>query len=114
MPLSRSEIEEYFDLDPGAIDEVERQIKENHEKNEQARSKYKPVAGRRKLPEGKKARPDKKGATEFEVELMDYIRYDFDLEHDPDDDLDTAFIHIWRSPSSASPVDVWTAERHPD
>ena len=196
MPLSRSEIEEYFDLDPGAIDEVERQIKENHEKNverivegwkkvekelapiKRAKEKellhafmekdllkyttyylqqgkarhpgYDPyikventpeariietkgsvheiktiiedcrkqgikigerkrksrtVAGRRKLPEGKKARPEKKGSTEFEMELVHYLIQMFNMPP-------AVPHHVWRSPSSESPVDVWSVAKN--
>lgn len=74
---------------------VENQVKDNHEKNE-AKKVYRPVAGRRKLPEGKKARHSKKGATEFEMELVHYLEAYYEGE-----------AHVFRSPSSKSPVDVW-------
>ncbi len=63
------------------------------------------VAGRKKLPEGKKARPGKKGATEFEVELMHFIIQTFNIPP-------AVPHHVWRSPSSESPVDVWSVVKN--
>ena len=66
-------------------------------------SAYKPVAGRKKLAEGKKARAENKGSTEFEMELvhyLDFIKGRYGL----------VGFHNFRSPASKTPVDVWSIE----
>lgn len=70
------------------------------------KSTYKPVAGRMKLAPGKKARSEKKGATEFEMELMDYLVKVFDQS--------ARGWYVFRSPASMSPVDVWVIQQDPE
>ena len=65
------------------------------------KSYYKPVAGRKKLSPGKKARAENQGSTEFEMELVNYLSYFY--QH-PDFKCD---FHTFRSPASKTPVDVW-------
>ena len=64
------------------------------------KSYYKPVAGRKKLSPGKKARAENKGSTEFEMELVHYL--DIKMESNYDGPF-----HTFRSPASKTPVDVW-------
>jgi len=84
------------------LSKLQEQITDVYEKSQEVvvkSTKYKPVAGRRKLPEGKKARAENKGSTEFEMELVHYLtnRLEEDEQHG----------HVFRSPASKTPVDVW-------
>ena len=86
-----------------------KQTKENFIKWQEGRKKkkkksyYKPVAGRKKLSPGKKARAENQGSTEFEREIIQLIDYLMQGQEDS--------YHAFRSPASKTPVDVWRIDQ---
>lgn len=57
-----------------------------------------------KLAAGKKARAENKGSTEFEMELVHYLKEIMEEENEQ--------CHVFRSPASKTPVDVWMIENN--
>lgn len=89
--MSNKQVREYSDFLIQTVDDVQEQMKKRI-------SRYKPVAGRKKLSPGKKARAENKGSTEFEWELVSYLKW-----MDRGNNISTTF----RSPASKTPVDVY-------